>query len=379
MRSLLVICPHRENTAPSQRLKYEQYFDHWRGNGYEVVVSPFMTRRFQSIVYQPGRILEKVFWVGWGYLRRIRDLLRLPFYQGAYVHLWVTPFGPPLFEWLYARVARSLVYDIDDLVFLGHSSEANRFIQGLKGRRKMIFLMRKADHVIVCTPHLEAFVQQHNPRTTDISSTIDTDRYVPVNPYSNERRLTLGWSGSHSTSKYLHLLDEVLREVAEEIDFRLKVIGDPSFRMHGVEVDAQGWREPTEVQDLQEIDIGLYPLPDEEWVLGKSGLKALQYMALGIPTVATRIGANSRIIQDGEDGFLVSDQKEWKDRIVALASDPDLRKRIGDRANRTVSERFSVHANRDVYLGVLDGVFSTPAAPQAPPAPPRAPKAGETR
>ena len=98
MRSLLVICPHRENTAPSQRLKYEQYFDHWRGNGYEVVVSPFMTRRFQSIVYQPGRILEKVFWVGWGYLRRIRDLLRLPFYQGAYVHLWVTPFGPPPFR-----------------------------------------------------------------------------------------------------------------------------------------------------------------------------------------------------------------------------------------------------------------------------------------
>ena len=363
MRSLLVICPQRENTAPSQRLKYEQYFDHWRGNGYQVVVSPFMTRRFQSIVYQPGRILEKVFWVGWGYLRRIRDLLRLPFYHGAYVHLWVTPFGLPLFEWLNATVARSLVYDIDDLVFLGHSSEANRFIQPLKGRRKMIFLMRKADHVIVCTPHLEAFVKQHNPRTTDISSTIDTDRYVAVNPYSNDRQLTLGWSGSHSTSQYLHLLDEVLREVALEIDFRLKVIGDPSFSVDGVEVDAQEWHEPTEVRDLQEIDIGLYPLPDEEWVLGKSGLKALQYMALGIPTVATRIGANSRIIQDGENGFLVSDQKEWKDRLVALASDPDLRKRIGDRANRTVSERFSVHANRDSYVGVLDGVFSAPPAP----------------
>ena len=357
MRSILVICPHRENTAPSQRLKYEQYFDHWHSNGYEVVVSPFMTRRFQNIVYQPGRILEKVFWVGWGYLRRIRDLLRLPFYHGAYVHLWVTPFGLPLFEWLYAMVARSFVYDIDDLVFLGHSSEANRFIQALKGRRKMIFLMRKADHVIVCTPHLEAFVQRHNPRTTDISSTIDTDRYLPVNPYSNERRLTLGWSGSHSTAKYLHLLDDVLKEIGSEIDFRLKVIGDPSFRMDGVEVDAQEWCEATEVRDLQEIDIGLYPLPDEEWVLGKSGLKALQYMALGIPTVATRIGANSRIIEDGENGFLVSDQEEWKDRLLVLAADPDLRRRVGDAASRTVAERFSVRANRDVYLGVLNGVF----------------------
>jgi len=122
-------------------------------------------------------------------------------------------------------------------------------------------------------------------------------------------------------------------------------------------VDAQEWCEPTEVRDLQEIDIGLYPLPDEEWVLGKSGLKALQYMALGIPTVATRIGANSRIIEDGENGFLVSDQEEWKDRLLVLAADPDLRRRVGDAASRTVAERFSVRANRDVYLGVLDAVF----------------------
>ena len=332
MKHLLVICPHAENVAPSQRLKYEQYFDHWRSEGYEVAVSPFMTPRFQSIVYQPGRILEKVFWVGWGYLRRIRDLLRLPFYDGAYVHLWVTPFGPPFFEWVYSMVAKRFVYDIDDMVFLGHASEANRFIQGLKGREKMILLMRKADHVIVCTPHLEAFVQQHNRKTTDISSTIDTDRYLPVNPYSNDRRLTLGWSGSHSTAKYLHLLDDVLRELAQEIDFRLKVIGDPTFSIEDVDVDAQAWQEPTEVLDLQEIDIGLYPLPDEEWVLGKSGLKALQYMALGVPTVATNIGANSRIIQDLENGFLVDDPTEWKAAIRALASDPDLRRRVGDTA-----------------------------------------------
>ena len=364
MKRLLVVCPHPENVAPGQRLKYEQYFDHWRANGYEVVVSPFMTRRFQAIIYQPGRILEKVFWVGWGYLRRIRDLFRLPFYDGAYIFLWVTPLGIPLFEGLFSFAARHFVYDIDDMVFLGHSSEANRFIQVLKGRRKMAFLMRRADHVIVCTPHLETFVQRYNPKTTDISSTIDTDRYVPVNPYSNDGRLTLGWSGSHSTAKYLHLLDDVLKEIGREIDFRLKVIGDPSFSMDGVEVDAQEWREPTEVRDLQEIDIGLYPLPDEEWVLGKSGLKALQYIALGIPTVATRIGANSRIIQDGENGFLVSDQEEWRNRLLSLASDPELRRRVGDRANRTVSERFSVRANRDAYLGVLEGVFGERESPK---------------
>ena len=99
-------------------------------------------------------------------------------------------------------------------------------------------------------------------------------------------------------------------------------------------------------------------MPDEEWVLGKSGLKALQYMALGIPTVATRIGANSRIIQDGENGFLVSDQDEWKERLLSLASDPELRRRVGGEASRTVAERFSVRVNRETYLGVLNTVFA---------------------
>jgi len=363
VKRLLVICPHPENVAPGQRLKYEQYFDHWRANGYDVVVSPFISRRFQSIVYRPGRVPEKAFWVAWGYLRRIGDLLRLPFYDGAYIFLWVTPFGPPLFEWLFSLAARRFVYDIDDMVFLGHASEANRFIRVLKGRKKMTFLMRKADHVVVCTPHLEALVRRHNAKTTDISSTIDTDRYLPANPYSNDRRLTLGWSGSHSTARYLHLLDDVLKELAREVDFRLKVIGDPDFTVEGIDVDAQEWRESTEVRDLQEIDIGLYPLPDEEWVLGKSGLKALQYMALGIPTVATRIGANTRIIREGENGYLVSDAAAWKDRILALAADPELRRRIGAEAVRTVSERFSVRANRPVYLGVLDAVLEVRRSP----------------
>jgi glycosyltransferase involved in cell wall biosynthesis len=252
---------------------------------------------------------------------------------------------------------RRFVYDIDDMVFLGHASDANRFVKNLKGRGKMIYLMRSADHVVVCTPALEEFVQRHNERTTDISSTIDTDTYIPDNPYSNDRVLTLGWSGSHSTAKYLHLLDQVLLELNEEIDFRLKVIGDADFDIEGLDVSATAWNEPTEVEDLREIDIGLYPLTDEDWVLGKSGLKALQYMALGIPTVATRIGANTRIIRDGENGFLVNDPHEWKEAIRRLAADPGLRKRVGVEGTQTVIERFSVRANQQTYLAVLDGVF----------------------
>ena len=151
-------------------------------------------------------------------------------------------------------------------------------------------MMQRANHVITCTPHLDAFVRKFTSNTTDISSTINTETYVPMNKYTNEYTLTIGWSGSHSTSKYVYLLKEVLLELSKNHRFKLLVIGDSTFSIEGLDCEAIHWVEKTEVKDLQRIDIGIYPLPNEEWVLGKSGLKALQYMALGIPTVATNYG-----------------------------------------------------------------------------------------
>ena len=352
-KRILVVCPHPENTAPGQRLKYEQYFESWRDAGYDLTISSFMSKRFWKIVYQKGNFLEKIFWTFCGYLIRIKDLFRLPFYDGVYVFLWVTPFGFPIFERLFTAFNKKLIYDIDDMVFLGHVSEANKLILKLKGKSKMIYLMKKAKHVITCTPTLDAFVRQHNQKTTDISSTINTDWYQPKSSYPKKEELILGWSGSHSTSKYLHLLDEVIKELLKKYSLKIKVIGDADFNMSEVNVNSIEWNSEDEVKELSEIDIGLYPLPDESWVLGKSGLKALQYMALGIPTVATSIGANSRVIKDGEDGFLVNTNEEWISALSKLIEDNQLREKIGKAARLKVENQFSIKANKKTYLEIL--------------------------
>lgn len=353
-KKILLICPHPEDTAPGQRLKYEQYLDYLRSEGYQIEVSPFMSMPFWNIVYKKGYFLQKVFWTLMGYFRRIKDLFRLPFYDGVYIFLWVTPFGPPIFERLFTLFNSKMIYDIDDMVFLRHSSSANRFMEVFKGRGKPIFLMKKAKHVIVCTPKLDNFVQQYNPNTTDISSTINAKTYIPVNPYSNDNLpLTIGWSGSHSTSKYLHLLKDVFLELQKTHPFKLLVIGDPNFEMKGVNLEAIPWSSATEVQNLQRIDIGVYPLPDEEWVYGKSGLKALQYMCLGIPTVATAIGANFRVIEEGVSGFLVQSPDEWLKALKQLLDNPSLRQKIGEQARKRVEDYYSIEANKHKYLAAF--------------------------
>jgi glycosyltransferase involved in cell wall biosynthesis len=269
----------------------------------------------------------------------------------------VSPFGGSFFERLFRIRAKRIVYDIDDLVFLGRSSSANRFLTLLKGPQKYTFLMKNADHVITCTPYLDSYVRKFNSCTTDISSTIRTDTYRPINRYLNDHVLTLGWSGSHSTVPYLFLLQKVFQRLATRHSFVLKVIGTDTFSIPGVNSIAVPWTEQLEVSDLQEIDIGVYPLPNEEWVLGKSGLKALQYMALGIPTVATAIGANYRIIENGVSGLLATNENEWFNHLENLIVNPRLRKFLGENARKRVDEYFSVKANQDTYLRIFQQVY----------------------
>jgi glycosyltransferase involved in cell wall biosynthesis len=251
-----------------------------------------------------------------------------------------------------------MIYDIDDMVFLGDVSAANSWISKLKGKKKMIYLMKVADHVVVCTPKLDEFVGQYNPHRTDISSTFNTDRVSAVGEYKNKDITIIGWTGSHSTVKYLHLLDDVFREVAKLRPIKLRVISNSIYECPGVDVENVAWTEAKEVEDLHQMDIGVYPIPKEEWVLGKSGCKAITYMSIAIPAVATAFGTNFRVIDNGENGLLVDGHQQWVDTLVNLIDDSELRKRLGMAGRQKVIREFSIKANKDKYLQIFNRLFN---------------------
>ncbi|MBI5370441.1 MAG: glycosyltransferase family 4 protein [Sphingobacteriales bacterium] len=357
-KKVLFMVPYPFDKAPSQRLKFEQYYPYFEQNGFIIKHRAFISEAFWEVIYRKGHWFSKLRYTLAGYLKRITDLFRIRQYEVVYIHLWATPFGFPVYEWLVCLLARRVIYDIDDLVYLADSkSQVNKMVAGLKGRNKPVFLMKKADHVITCTPYLDNFVRKYNNRTTDISSTINTDTYRPKKEYDFREPLpVLGWSGSHSTSKYLHLLEPVFRQLKKEgVLFKLLVMGDAGFTIDGMEVEALPWKEEYETAVISRFDIGLYPLPDEQWVYGKSGLKALQYMAAGVPTIATAIGANFRIMEEGRTGFLARSADDWVRIIKQLLSSPTLRERTGTAAAEFVQQHFSVEANKDTYLSILQG------------------------
>ena len=359
-KRILILCPSPRDTAATQRLKYEQYLGKLEDSGYEFTISSFQTNRFWKIIYGPGRITEKIFWTCLGYLRRTWDLLRSPFYNGIFVNLWVTPLGPPLYERLLFFFNKNVIYDIDDMLFLNNKDSARpSFFQKLKGRKKPVVMMKHSRYVIACTPKLEEIALETNSykRAIDISSSFDTSRFVPVPDYIQHEVTTIGWTGTHSTIPFLETLQPVLEEVSRERKIRLLVIANREYQMKNVPTKYLPWKKETEVQDLHRIEIGLYPIPANEWSLGKSSLKALTYMAIGIPVVATAYGTNFRIMQDGVEGFLASNEKEWVARLVQLIDNVQLRKQMGLAGRKRVEEQFSVEANFGKYLHVFDTVF----------------------
>jgi len=355
MKKILVICPYPKDTTAGQRLKYEQYLADWEANGYEVEMSPFMSDKMWQIVYKKGYTLRKIGGTLLGFLKRTRDIFRLKNYDLIYVFMYVTPLGDAFYEKIFRKQSKKMIFDLEDNRFIGTNMERKSLAQRMRGAAKTEFLVKTADHVISSSPALNDICLQLNDykQSTYISSSIDTDRFVPSNPYRNDRKVTIGWTGTFSTRQYLDLLRPVFIELKKWRDFRLIVIGDFEYEFPEMDLEVIQWTAQNEVADLQKLDIGVYPLSIDEWVIGKSGLKAIQYMAFGLPCVATDVSTVQQFIVDGENGFLVKTDDQWITTLTELIDSPSLRKRVGENARQTVLEKFSKHVVKKKYLSIL--------------------------
>lgn len=357
---MLVLCPYPQGTAAGQRLKYEQYFADWRAAGWEIEVSGFMDLNTWNVVWEKGHLAHKAIAALRGYWRRLGDLLRMPRYDLVYVYMWVTPFGPPVFERLARARAKALVYDMEDAAFAdrmgGRDINPNAIVNWLRGPAKARYLIREADHVITTTDYSNDYCLGLNRRRacTVIPSSVDTDRFRPATLYSNDKTIVIGWTGTFSTRPYLDLLRGVFQRLAARHRFRLRVIGNFEYELPGVDLEVIRWNAEDEVEQLQALDIGVYPLRFDEWEKSKAGLKAIQYLAFALPCVCTDTGNTPAIIRDGENGLLVKSEAEWEAALEQLLLDPALRRRLGEAGRRDAVARHSLQAIAARYRAVLD-------------------------
>jgi glycosyltransferase involved in cell wall biosynthesis len=355
---VLAVVPSLYDTSPGQRFRIEQWEPILAKSGVEITYSPFETNELKSILHHPGHILAKVKAVTQEMNRRRSELGAIDNFDLVYLFRDAALMGPPWFERKIARSGVPIVFDFDDAIFVSYKSPSNGYLSYLKFPSKTAEICRLSTHIMAGNEFLAEYSREFNQNVTIVPTTIDTEKYLPKQQNTGSDNITIGWSGSFSTIQHLDTVRDVLQELAKTEQFRLRVIGTPEYEIAGVDVEAMQWRADTEVDDLSQIDIGIMPLPDDNWSKGKCGLKALQYMALGIPTVCSPVGVNSTIIKDGVNGCLAGDAADWIEKIKQLIHNPELRQEMGRAGRETVEKEYSAKA---VAPRVLE-IFQTAAA-----------------
>lgn len=352
MKKILIITNNRKNRSPGQRFRFEQYLDHLEQNGYSIDFSFFISEEDDKYIYSYGNYLRKSLIILKNIFARFKNIINKNQYDIIFIFREATMLGTSLIEKWLSNGKAKLIFDFDDAIWLPNISDANKKLAWLKRPSKTSEIIAISDLVFAGNAYLAEYAKQFNPNVVIVPTTIDTEEYVPMNLPKPADVVTIGWSGSITTIQHFNYAINVLKTLKQKYQDKIaiKVIGDGNYRNQEINIKGQPWRIETELQDLCSFDIGIMPLPNDEWTKGKCGLKGLQYMSLEIPTIMSPVGVNSEIIQDGQNGFLADSDDEWVHKLSLLIENPELRKQLGQNARQTVEKYYSVNAWKDKYL-----------------------------
>ena len=356
VKKILFLVPYPLRQAPSQRFRVESFFPVIEKEEWKFTVCPFIDKKTWHILYQRGALFSKAWGLFKGYLRRWMIIFfKVRPYDYIFIHREAAPLGPPLFEWILAKLYRKkIIYDFDDAIWIPNTSSANQFINWFKAFWKVKYICRWSYRIAVGNDYLYNYAVQFNPGVVKIPTSVDINDDRPGARHNHNGRLNIGWTGSHSTLKYLDELVPVINDLQNELDFDFLVIADKNPLLAVKNYKFILWNAGTEVEDLLNLDIGVMPLVADSWSEGKCGFKLIQYFACGIPAVASPVGVNKIIVENGVNGFLCDSKSEWKRSLQKLAADEALRRRLGMAGRKKVRDQYSIQSQSGKFMGLFN-------------------------
>ena len=342
MPKILFLTLHRPSRSPSQRFRFEQYIPYLEANGFRCYWSFLLNQKDDKEYYKHGNIISKADILIRSWNKRYKEIKRIEKYDLLFIQRECFMLGTSFFERQFSKHSK-IIYDFDDAIWLKNVSEANKQFSFLKNPDKIASIIKISQLVIAGNKYLASYAKNFNNNVKVIPTTIDTsNHHAARKKHKNKHTIVIGWTGSNTTLKYLFLLNDTIKKLNKDKKIEFVVISDKKPNLDWMNLKFIPWNKKTEIEDLLRIDIGVMPIPNTKWAKGKCGFKILQYQALGIPPIASPIGVNSAIIQDGENGFLANTTEEWVEKISLLIEDAELRNKMGKKGRQTVEEKYSV-------------------------------------
>jgi glycosyltransferase involved in cell wall biosynthesis len=360
MKKIVALVPNMLGISPGQRLRIEAWAGRLTDFGWEVDFYPFEDERLHEILYVKGNSLAKAVGTVRCYLKQTKSIISKPKCDVVLIYREAALIGPAILERIAKTWNAPIVYDIDDPVFLPYNSPVNGSMSKLKFSGKTHSLFKFSDHVISINNIIGDYAAKFNKNVTVIPNFVDISVYQPSERQEvagTAENVRIGWTGSVSTIQNLEQIKKPLQVLQEKYKAQIRLIANGKTEIEGVELDQKTWSADMEVPYLQECDIGIVPLLDLEWNPWKFFLKTIQYMAVGLPVVAHKMGSNADVIQDGVNGFVVESEAEWIEKLSLLIENPELRIKMGKEARKSAVEKYSTEVQMPRVAKVFEEVY----------------------
>ena len=348
----------------SSRYRVYQYLPYLEASGVNFHVSSFMSEKMYRKSFTSGNYLSKIYLSVLATIRRFWVLRTYSQYNVIYMQRELLPFGPPIFERLLKKSNTKLIFDYDDALFIHKNSTYNTAASFLRSAHKTTEIFKVVHCVLAGNSYLRDKAREYCDQAITFEVAEDNGRITQRPSHTNTKDVTIGWLGSTSTVKYTKLISKTLLKIHKkypEVQF-VFMGGDPDYEISGLPIRHMTWSLDNELKALKIFDIGIMPLPNEEWSKGKSGRKARTYMTAGVVAVCTGVGYNLELIEHGVTGFLCNDEEQWYNALSLAIEDSGLRQDIANNARAYVVDRFDLEKQA---LKLRDILFSVANAPDS--------------
>jgi glycosyltransferase involved in cell wall biosynthesis len=345
---VLAIVPYHLNYCAGQRFRIELWEKRLVQRGFSFEYLPFSNSELTDVLYQPNLKLKKAFLLIRRFIAQLVKILSSNKPDAIYIYREAALIGPAIIEKIIKRWNVPIIYDIDEPVFVPYISPANGRLNKLKFFSKYDEIIKLSTGVWAVNQAIGDYVRKLNQNVEIVPMAIDVNRYKPNgNQFQNGAKPIITWVGTHTNQPNIELAIPPLRELKKEQDFTFRLIGDYAMDFADFDVDFVQWQYDIEVPKLQECQIGVIPVKDSGWSPWKFFFKTIQFMGLGMPVVASATGSNLDVIEDGVNGFLAKDERDWYEKTKILIENADLRQKFGIEARKTVLNRFDIEKQYD--------------------------------
>jgi len=354
MKEKIFFLTKYDRNGASSRYRSLQYLPMIGKSGLEYEISPLFSERYLIEKYKNG--ITPFLLVFGLFIRRLLAILRASSHSVVVIEYELIPFFPAIFEWLFQYKGCKLIIDYDDAIF--HRYDAHKsFLIRILFKNKIRSVMRSANIVIVGNKYLANYAHSAGSKQVELIPTVvDLSKYPVFKSNFQSNVFNIGWIGSPSTTKYLYSIAPALAHMCQNDNVIVTLIGAGSIELPGVSLKILPWSEETEVECLSSFDVGIMPLPDEPWARGKCGFKLIQYMASGLPVIASSVGVNKEIVDDGVNGFLSDSNEQWVEALERLYRNVDMRAKMGGVGRKLIENKYCINVTGDKLVRLLTGL-----------------------